>query len=53
MRDVVHHAGAAIHHIDDRRVGIDAQILCNLVVGTLNEGAGDRPHGAESAFGHA
>ena len=53
MRDVVHRACTAPHHIDYRRIGIDAQVLCYLVVGALYEGAIHSPHRAQSTLGHS
>ena len=43
----------ASDNIDKGRVGIDAQILCYLVVGALNECAIHRPPRAQSAFRHS
>ena len=52
MCNIVHRSRTAPHHIDNRGVGIDTQVLRNLVVGALNKGAEYRPHGAQPAFCH-
>ena len=53
VRDVVHGAHAAAHNVDDSRIGINAEVLRNLVVRALYEGAVDGPHGMQSALRHA
>ena len=52
MRDVVHRCRTTPCHVDDCRVGVDAEILRYLVVGALEEGAEHRPYRMQSAFRH-
>ena len=53
MRDVIQRVDTTAYHIDNGRVGVDANVLCYLVVGALYESAVHRPHRVQSALGHA
>ena len=52
MGDVVHRVHSASYHVDHGRIGIDAEILCYLVVGALDKGAVNRPYRMQSTLRH-
>ena len=53
MGDVVHRIHSASYHVDYGRVGIDAEVLRYLVVGTLDEGAVNGPNRMQSTLCHS
>ena len=52
MCDVVHRGCSASDHVDYGGIGVDAQVLGDLVVGALDECAVYCPYGVQAAFCH-
>ncbi len=53
MREVVHAEDRCADDVDDGRVAVDTEVLCDLVVGALDERGVGGEHGVRPALGHA